>query len=293
MSAGYYNDLPISSPIDRTCIDRTPPPSTPFDHLCRKGPLSALQEALSTEPLSPAFLHRALTHALQAGNLQTAEYLLTSGAPILERTPVSILEGPEDQRLRLFDLLNRRGWHPHTHRPVDRIILSRVVNDAPVLEWFLAHGFNPNDVGPITGAQGLTPLELAANYGNPKSVRLLLDAGANIEEGAPLHCAAGRCPAGWNPHVYPNQKIQNEDSDRAQIPIMELLVERGAKVNAAEETQHMTHRYALVYAVVAGARYRVRWLLAKGADPDLRGPFGSARENAQRTGRQDLIELMD
>ncbi|RAL12589.1 ankyrin repeat domain-containing protein [Aspergillus homomorphus CBS 101889] len=293
MNAGYYNDIPITVPVDYTCRGPTPAPSTPFDYACRNGPLSTLQTLLYSNPQTLAFLHRGLTYALRAGNLETAGYLLESGAPVLHRTPISICEGPDTQRIPLFELLSQHGWTPNTHRPIDKVLINRLVNNTRLLQWFLAHGFDPDDIGPVIGAKGLTPLELAAARGNVEIVRLLLDAGANIHNGVPLHRAAGRYPSDWSPYVAHDRGTQSEETDRAQLPVMELLVERGADVNAAEETQHMTQRYAIVYAAMAGAVERVRWLLAKGADPDARGPFGSAREYTQRVGWAKMLELMD
>ena len=67
---------------------------------------------------------------------------------------------------------------------------------------------------------------------------------------------------------------------------MALLVERGADVNQAEIARHMIPRYAIVHAVMAGAFERVRWLKEHGADPDLKGAYGSAMTYIPKMGRE-------
>jgi hypothetical protein len=85
---------------------------------------------------------------------------------------------------------------------------------------------------------------------------MLLDAGAEIRNGAPLHSAAGVCPLGLNPHYPPVTPSKKFDTSR--IPVMALLVERGADVNQREETRHMVVvLYPILYAVMAG-QWRAR-----------------------------------
>ena len=58
------------------------------------------------------------------------------------------------------------------------------------------------------------------------------------------------------------------------IPVMELLVSRGAGVNDMIVSRHMVPLYPLEVAIMAGAVERVKWLLERGADPSLTGHFG-------------------
>lgn len=72
-------------------------------------------------------------------------------------------------------------------------------------------------------------LESAASSGNVEAVRMLLDAGAKIQNGVPLHFAAGACPPDTNSHVA--RVMPSKEFDISKISTMELLVECGADVN--------------------------------------------------------------
>ena len=58
------------------------------------------------------------------------------------------------------------------------------------------------------------------------------------------------------------------------IPVMELLVSRGAGVNDRIVSRHMVPPYPLEVAIMAGAVERVKWLLEQGADASLIGYYG-------------------
>lgn len=74
---------------------------------------------------------------------------------------------------------------------------------------------------------------------------------------------------------------------------MALLVDRGADVNQREESRHMVPQYAIVHAVMAGAVERVKWLLEHGADPYIRGSWGSAAEHARTSGNEEIIKVIE
>jgi ankyrin repeat protein len=297
-----YDDLPINNPSDLEFLNGHPtffaqPPAflSTFASACRHGPLSLVQSTMSQEQLTPAFLHYGLTLALSAGNIEVADYLLSNGAPIVRETPGNVLSAPPDQQIGLFELLLRYGWTPNTPSHYGATLLPKTVTNLPLLTWFLDHGADPNlgaqrdnrdrRGGPDTNS--CVTLEVAASNGDVQAVRMILEAGARIENGLPLHYAAGACPPGENPHAM---RVESSfDVDTSRIPVMALLVEHGADVNQKEETRHMTPQYAIVNAVMAGAVERVRWLLEHGADPNARGAYGSAIERARAIGNQDMI----
>lgn len=108
--------------------------------------------------------------------------------------------------------------------------------------------------------------------------------------GLGLFYAAGACPAGPTPHaglVHPSAEF-----DKSRIPAMALLVENGAGVNNKLETQHVTAQYPIVNAVMAGAVERVKWLLSQGADPDLKGQYGSARDYAKFRSSDEMKQVL-
>lgn len=86
---------------------------------------------------------------------------------------------------------------------------------------------------------------------------MLLDAGADIKNGTPLHYAAGVCPPGMSPHE--TRVTPTEEFDRRQIAVMKLLMNSGADVNQAEVSRHMVPKYTIVYTVMAGAVESVKW----------------------------------
>jgi ankyrin repeat protein len=93
-----------------------------------------------------------------------------------------------------------------------------------------------------------------------------------------------------NPHY--GRVAPSEEFDTSMIPVMELLVERGADVNQMEETRHVTHQYAINYALSAGAVERVRWLLEHGANPELRGGWGTAASYAKSLGCEEMQRVV-
>ncbi len=179
------------------------------------------------------------------------------------------------------------------------VLLPSIVTNHSLLRWFLDHGANPN-LGeqdehlycePIIDS--CVALENMAYQGDLEAVRMLLDSGAVIQNGFPLHAAAGACPPGGNPHA--GMVTPSEEFDRSRIPVMALLVERGADVNQFQGPQkgNMVPGYAIVHAVMAGAVERVRWLLANGADPAVRGPWGSAVECACKLGSGEMRLVLE
>ncbi|KAL4780642.1 hypothetical protein BJX76DRAFT_350835 [Aspergillus varians] len=288
-----YDDLALSAPSDLTFMTENPrflgpPPPyyNAFEFACRKGPLATVQSIISSEACTttPAFLHHGLCLALKAGNVVIAGYFLAAGAPIVRKTPEHILSAPVDQQIPLFALLYDHGWTPNTPGLWGTVLLPSVVTDHSLLRWFMGHGANPNlgDQQEYLYGESITNsctvLEKAAYRGDVEAVSMLLDAGAVIQNGFPLHAAAGACPPGSNPHsglVTPSKEFES-----SRIQVMALLVERGADINQYQGPQrgNMVAGYAIVMAAMAGAVERVRWLLEKGADPTKRGAWGSAVE---------------
>lgn len=261
-----------------------------------------IESIISSESPSPAVLHHGLIFTLQAGHVEASRYLLSHGAPIVRQTPDSILAAPQNTQIPLFELLNQCGWTPNAAGYYGAVLLPRVVTNLPLLRWFLAHGANPN-LGPQRDQRDRTgpsdtdsaaALESAAARAPVEAVRMLLDAGARIQNGNPLHYAAGVYPPWTRPpgsraHMEGTAPSKEFDVDR--IPVMQLLVERGADVNKQMQSRHMDAQYAIVYAVMAGAVERVKWLLQHGADPHAKGGFGTAVEYAM-LGNEEMKTVM-
>jgi ankyrin repeat protein len=121
---------------------------------------------------------------------------------------------------------------------------------------------------------GFTPLGLAAFFGHPEAVRLLLENGAdpnlasaNAQRVAPLHSAV----AGGN------------------VEIVRELVAVGADTRARQELGFSP----LHGAAAAGSEEMVRLLLAHGADRNARTDGGkTAAEIARDRGNERIVELL-
>ncbi|KPM42157.1 hypothetical protein AK830_g4421 [Neonectria ditissima] len=271
----------------------------PFHSVCKNGPLSAIHSMVTSESRTVAFLHHALTVALKAGNVDAAHYLLDSGAPIGRKTPDCILQAPADRQVPLFDLLAHHGWDVNTRGYDGNVLLPFVITNLDVLRWFLTHGANPNlgvhpnrpdstVSGPST--ESCNTLQLAAAHSTVEAVQMLLDAGAQIGYGTPLHSAAGVCEESSGPRR--GRVKSGKEFDEGRIPVMDLLVARGADINQAMDTPYLEPLYPITCAVIAGAVERVRWLLDHGANPHMRGWHMIAAEAAANMGSDEMKSVM-
>ncbi|KAL4946338.1 hypothetical protein BDV06DRAFT_208810 [Aspergillus oleicola] len=278
-----YGDIPLTCPSDLTFRTEKPkflgpPPSyyRAFELACREGSLATVQSALPSENYTPtpAFLHHGLCLVLKAGNVEAARYFLESGAPIIRRTPEHILKAPVDQQIPLFELFVDHGWTPNTPGEWGAVLLPQIMQNHSLLQWFLAHGANPNvgEQQQYRFGESITnscaALETSAYGGDVEAVRMLLDAGALIENGFPLHAAAEARQYERNSSGTTLTNTSKE-FDSSRIPVMALLVERGADVNQFRGPQmgNMVLGYPILCTVIAGAVERARWLLEHGADP--------------------------
>lgn len=294
-----YDDLPVEDASDHDFwFNPKPAHLAPYESACNQSDLAAVQSIVTDDRRTSAFLHYGLTLALRSGHVGVVRYLLDVGAPIVRQTPREILSAPSDQQLALFESLADHGWTPNAPGNYGSVLLPNVITNSPVLHWFLDHGADPNlgeqhdnrDRHGGSDTDKCDALEYAARSADPETVRMLLDAGAQIQYGTPLHSAAGVCPPGSNPYEGPI--VPSKDFDTGRIPVMKLLVERGADVNQYKETRYMVPRYAIVYAVLAGAVERARWLLEQGADPEAGGPIGSAVGYARRMGSEEMKQVL-
>ncbi len=301
--AAAYGDLPLQTNDDIYFLGRlnqqqpfahTPKPSffDGYETACRSDSPETVQQIVSDHQLTSAMLHHGLTLALRTGSVKVASQLLEQNAPIVRRTSRNMLSAPTEAQIPLLELLLSRGWKP------EHELFMESLSNLPLLRWFLSHGVDPN-----YGIKRDTPyraggpshecadaLEAAAAAGNAEAVAILLDAGAKVEYGTPLHRAAAAQPPGSA--FFAKHAAQDEQFDNSRIPVMRVLVEHGADVNQLEDTPHMTPRYPVGYAVVAGAVRRVRWLLERGANPELKGGYGSAVEYAEKMGTEEMREVV-
>ena len=142
----------------------------------------------------------------------------------------------------------------------------------------------------LQGPGGSTPLMYAALDGDPASVRLMLDKGANVN----AHNQAGATALMWAVDNLEKTRLLiergadvNARSDDRRTPLMiaagradniavvKLLLDKGAKV-AATAPALFGETNALEEAALAGDAAIMQLLIERGADPKSAGPFGLA-----------------
>ena len=284
MGDGIPNTCPSDVEI-RTGLEADVPDFVNFRSACREGDLSTVKSIVSSQFRSPLYLHRGIEVAIKNGKVDVSRFLLQSGAPMTRATPAAILKAPADKQIVLFQVLMQHSWTVNTPDSLLPEILRS--NNESLFDWFLEQGADPNVAGPQNDPR--QTLRLAATRGTVETVQKLLDAGANMASSG-LYWAAGACSEGSVPNI---RRVEpSVDFDKSRIPVMELLLENGGDVNHRLETRHMEELYPIVNAVKAGAVERVKWLLNKGADPDLKGPWGSARDCAKRDSSDEMKQVL-
>src|SRR5215813_1693634 len=114
----------------------------------------------------------------------------------------------------------------------------------------------------------------AALRGNIPRMRLLLAAGANVDQPA---CESFLCP----PPIVAAALADEPDA-------VDLLLNCGANVNKSS----MRGQTALMVAAGKGRANTVKLLIAKGADVNAVSEEGTALQRAKRTGHFDVAELL-
>ncbi|KAF2228925.1 ankyrin [Viridothelium virens] len=290
--APQYTNQSMGSALDDIPIQDAdynfPPTRTAsLESACREGSLDRVQSIVTSEQSTPRFLHSGLVSALAAGQVDIARYLLSAGAVISRAVPSHVLTAPKNQQIPSFELLAEHGWTPNSPGFYGDVLLPSVVTDLPLLRWFLDHGANPalgaqrDNRDRMGGSEtnSCSALEAASRQGSVEAVRLLLDAGARVEYGLPLHSAAGAHPEGTNiyyPPVHPTPEF-----------------DAGADVNQRDESRHMVPRLPILLATMAGAVERVKWLLEHGANPEADGTYGSALSHAERYGDREMKRVIE
>jgi ankyrin repeat protein len=150
---------------------------------------------------------------------------------------------------------------------------SAAVGDVALVEKALAAA--PDSVNTFAG-DGWTALHLAAAFGSPEAVALLLEKGASVD-------AVSKNPQGNQPLHAALALGRNPDSVR-------ILLEAGADPNARQAGGFT----ALFSAVAANRRDLAELLIARGADLTLRSDFGqSAAELARDRGYVELADWLE
>lgn len=238
----------------------------------------------------PEARYQPLHLAALRGHTQAVRLLLDHGAPV----------GPEDVHgLRPADLAVLRG-----HEDVLRLLVARGARRTPFVHVALGEPWSAADVegpaearlqgetllhaaarfgrhptarallqagvDPATGdAHGVTPLLIAARRGDLTLSRLLLEAGAPVNAAnshgtTPLHAAAGARSVFFGPSPG------NPQAADEYLPLVRLLLEHGADVEAAQSPQlYVGSSWRPLHAAIAAERVDLAVALIRaGAKPD-------------------------
>lgn len=127
----------------------------------------------------------------------------------------------------------------------------------------------------VLAPDGFAPLHLAAFFGGPETMDVLVEAGADIHQAAD------------NPmKVLP----LNSAVAAGQIACVTILVDAGADVNAPQQ-QNIT---PLMSAAAGGHRDILHYLVVNGADRDARSDDGkTAADYARERGHDELADFLD
>jgi ankyrin repeat protein len=232
----------------------------------------------------PQYGFTAMQTAIFNGHYAFAKLLIEKGA--------SVNDGS------LYIVVEMRNLAKYTNRP-NPPDSENGVSHLDVAKLLLDKGANADATydktvpprqaqGNINVAPGSTPLYRAVRAVDLASVKLLVEAGANpslaIKDGStPLMAAAGLgAPRGGDEEV-------TEAGDRNDpVDVMKVLVEKGADVNAANDTG-MTPMH---YAVQRGVDRIIEYLASKGARFDTKNKQGRSPADLARGRTAALVKQL-
>ncbi len=164
--------------------------------------------------------------------------------------------------------LLQRGFDPNSRDPAGQTALHLAMRDPSPRTANALWRSSDLDVNALNGA-GETPLMLAALKGNLDWAQRLLNRGARLHQD------------GWSPVHYA--------ATGPEPKMLQLIVERGAPLNARSPNGTTPLMMAARYGTVDGVTY----LLARGADTSLKNDLGlDAADFAKAGGKDGVLEKL-
>lgn len=257
--AAHWNDLEMAELLIRAGANTNAANDysvTPLSLACTNGSAAMVDKLLNVgaDPNLPLPTgETALMTCAWTGNAEAVKHLLESGADVHAR------ESRSGQTALMWALEQR-------HSEAARALVDGGAD---------VHARSQS---------GFTPLLFAAKQGDLESVRILLAAGANTNEGTPVRSVTGRRRAGTVPDGM-NPLLMASVSGHEDLAL--FLLENGADPNAADGTGATALHYALLkgMALVGAVSTRlavnthvfrpnmmnlVHALLARGGNPNAR-----------------------
>lgn len=167
----------------------------------------------------------AYAHAIRRGFDEVAELLAKSGADttlsVADRFAVAVVRGRMDEALRI---LNEYPEAIRTGNPEEDRLLADMAgrDDCGIVRFLVDSGADLTSRGLDSG----TPLHQAAWFGQPRNARLLLDAGAPVNDFESTHNSS---PLGWAVH---GARYSGGAEERQEVyaELVGLLLEAGSSL---------------------------------------------------------------
>ncbi len=236
-----------------------------FEVACRAGNI-ALAKKLLDDGHASKRRPSLLSDVALSGHVESVEYLLTDESDVNFRgedgsTPLTITicasqirnqlvtkhPASEDDYARIVELLLEHGAKVDQINALGltAVHLAAVNGSARIMKALLKAGGNPTRPSPMTR---MSPLQTAAPYGKAETVRVLLDAGANLKEVS-----------------REGDTLLHFATIRGNAPVVKLLLGKHLDVNAKNKRDGAT---PLHYAAAANSLECVELLLNAGASPN-------------------------
>ncbi|PKL92321.1 MAG: hypothetical protein CVV21_03135 [Candidatus Goldiibacteriota bacterium HGW-Goldbacteria-1] len=202
-----------------------------------------------------------------------------------------------------------KGADPDLRDADDTPILALAAsnNDADMVEILLKYKASPDMtfINKKKGIAGATALSFAAGQDNPKSIKLLVSAGADVDSAddtglTPLMAAAGNGKVKALLELIVNKaQLEKKDNEgytalvfaanAGRTEAVKELIKAGADVNT-KDNQGST---PIMFAAQHGYIEPVKLLLENGADPYVKGTHGlSAMDFAEQNNIKSVIKLI-
>jgi ankyrin repeat protein len=219
---------------------KLPPHTTPLHEAARTGDVEAIARALETHGVGDInrIEETALHIAAMLGHVAAVKLLLERGADVNANASPGITPLCDARRADVVRVLLDAGAtiEPDPVGHSSPLTQACSFDDVESVTLLLDGGANPN-----RGDKFRSPLEASSSLA---VVQLLLDRGADAKKGTVLAYVARHC----------------------NVEMMELLIARGADVNAAD---HRGHTALFMASKAMKGDPIVELLLARGADPNV------------------------
>ncbi|KAK1083136.1 hypothetical protein LTR33_003456 [Friedmanniomyces endolithicus] len=244
--------------------------------------INELGRVRSQYPQSNVTLSTAINRAIECEQLEVLKLLLKHGVKADDRNlQVAVRRGNIPLIARLVEEIQ---WNVNMMLSNGCTLLSLGVVHGDLVIWLLAHGADPN----VQDAWAETPLSRAVELECYDVLDILLDAGADVKQGAPLHMSL---------------RVKGETEG---LRLMAKLLALGAPVDKYQgadallwEKVGFQQGTALHSACIRGNIEAVRLLLRYGADPTRKQRVqsseiaeSSALDEATSRNRTDIVSVL-